>query len=205
MKSDGNNKKSTAHTKKRASRNPEGRKQAIIGAAADIISREGTKKVTNRSVAEAAGVPLGSTTQYFKSIDELRAAGLAEVAKRFQGEYDEFFTITEQGMNDVDVLVDCIYAYLSDSALIQTDVALRIAAMEDPEVRDIVKGAFTAFLAKCEKVMDRQRARILFAFIEGMMFNSIFAGIPYDRTTVRKAICLVMQGAEDEARCPAQT
>ena len=61
--------------KKRAPRDPAGRRQAIIDAAANLIAREGSSKITNRRVAEEAGVPLGSTTQYFKSIDELRREG----------------------------------------------------------------------------------------------------------------------------------
>ena len=56
--------------KKRAPRDPAGRRQAIIDAAANLIAREGSSKITNRRVAEEAGVPLGSTTQYFKSIDD---------------------------------------------------------------------------------------------------------------------------------------
>ena len=74
--------------RKRAPRNPAARRQEIIDAAADLISREGTARVTNRRVAERAGVPLGSTTQYFKSIDELRRAGLAELSRRIEREYD---------------------------------------------------------------------------------------------------------------------
>ena len=66
---------------KRAKRDPEGRRRAIIEAAAEIIASEGTRKLTHRRVAQQAGVPLGSTTQYFSSIDELRRAALAEQAR----------------------------------------------------------------------------------------------------------------------------
>ena len=38
-------------------------------------SGRSAKPWANRRVAEEAGVPLGSTTQYFKSIDELRREG----------------------------------------------------------------------------------------------------------------------------------
>ena len=182
-----------AEKRRRAPRDPEGRKQAIVEAAADIISTGGTKKVTNRSVAEHAGVPLGSTTQYFKNIDDLRTAGLKKVAERFRNEYDDVFTITKKGVEDENVLVDCILAYLANTELIQIDAALRTAAMEEPEVRDIVNGAFATFLTDCEKIMSRQRALILFAFIEGTMINSIYAGIPYERETIERAIHLILK------------
>ena len=100
--------------KRRAPRDPAGRRQAIIDAAANLIAREGGSKITNRRVAEEAGVPLGSTTQYFKSIDELRREGLAEVARRIEHEYDEAFRVTEQGIQNATALADFINEYLSD-------------------------------------------------------------------------------------------
>ncbi|TQV81143.1 TetR family transcriptional regulator [Exilibacterium tricleocarpae] len=54
-----------------------GRKQTgntrdkIINAALRIVTRDGMRGVRHRAVAQEAGVPLGSTTYYFKSIDDL--------------------------------------------------------------------------------------------------------------------------------------
>jgi len=47
------------------------RREAILDAALALIAERGTEQLTHRSVAEAAGVPLGSTTYYFASRDEL--------------------------------------------------------------------------------------------------------------------------------------
>src|SRR5215470_4689909 len=47
------------------------RREAILDAALALIAERGTEQLTHRSVAEAAGVPLGSTTYYFTSRDEL--------------------------------------------------------------------------------------------------------------------------------------
>jgi DNA-binding transcriptional regulator YbjK len=43
----------------------------IIEAALQIIAREGVRAITHRVVAREAGVSLGSTTYYFKDIDDL--------------------------------------------------------------------------------------------------------------------------------------
>ncbi len=182
--------------KKRAPRDPEGRKRAIVEAAADIIFREGTKKVTNRSVAELAGVPLGSTTQYFKSIEELRAAGLAEVAKRVQCEYDKVFATTKRGVVDVSVFAESINDYLSNKDLVRADAALHVAALEDPEFDAVARSAFESFLEKCETLMGRRKALMLFALVEGVVLNSLFADVSYDRDTVQKTIGLIMQCEE---------
>ena len=53
-------------------RDPEGRRRAIIDAAAELIVDSGASSLTHRAVAARAGVSLGSTTQYFSSLDELR-------------------------------------------------------------------------------------------------------------------------------------
>lgn len=182
--------------KKRAPRDPVGRKQAIIDAAADIIARDGTSKITNRRVAEEAGVPLGSTTQYFKSIDELRREGLAEVARRIDHEYDEVFQVTAQGSQDINALVEFISEYLSDKQRVHADAALYAASIDDPEVEDISKSAFESFLNRCRPFMDEQRAKIFCAFMEGAVINSCFMDVPYDRDTIQRAVDLIM-GEDD--------
>lgn len=178
--------------RKRAPRNPAARKQAIIDAAADLISREGSGKVTHRKVAQHAGVPLGSTTQYFKSIDELRRAGLARLAERIGREYDAVFDVVAQGSQDADALADAIYGYLCDRDQVSADAALYAAAIEDPEVRSITRESFEAFLERCAPYMDAERAKVLFAFTEGAVMNSCFMGFPYDQQTVRKAVELIL-------------
>ena len=47
------------------------RREVILDAALALIAARGTEQLTHRSVAEEAGVPLGSTTYYFASRDEL--------------------------------------------------------------------------------------------------------------------------------------
>lgn len=182
--------------RKYAPRNPEARRQRIIEAAADIIAREGSSMVTNRKVAERAGVPLGSTTQYFKSIDELRRAGLAEVARRLTRDYDEVFQVVAQEEEKEDALASAICDYLSQPARVSADAALGTAAIEDPEVKDIAVQTFERFLDQCEPYMDVDRAKILFAFVEGAVINSCFMGVPYDNEIIRKAVGLIMSDGQ---------
>ncbi|OUO87558.1 hypothetical protein B5F40_13560 [Gordonibacter sp. An230] len=181
--------------RKRSPRNPAARKQKIVDAAADLISRMGSGRITHRKVAERAGVPLGSTTQYFKSIDELRHAGLAELARRIEREYDEVFLVVAQRSHGSDVLADAITEYLSNLERVNADAALYAGAIEDPEVRSIAKESFESFLERCEPYVDAVRAKILFAFMEGAVINSCFMGVPYDRETVREAVALILEGS----------
>lgn len=178
--------------RKRAPRNPEARKRQIIEAAADIIAREGPGKVTNRKVAEQAGVPLGSTTQYFKSVDELRRAGLSEVAQRLARDYDEVFQVVAQGEGTACALAEAISDYLSRPDRVLADASLGTAAIGDPEVRDIAARTFEQFLAQCEPYMTADRAKILFAFVEGAVINSCLMGVPYSKELIREAVSLIL-------------
>src|SRR3954462_3237525 len=58
----------------------EGRREQILEATLRVIGRSGREAVTHRAVAEEAGVPLGSTTYYFDSRDDLLRQSLEHVA-----------------------------------------------------------------------------------------------------------------------------
>jgi DNA-binding transcriptional regulator YbjK len=59
---------------------PPGRRDVLIGAAVQLIAREGLAAVSHRTVAKAAGVPLGATTYYFASKTELLREALEVLA-----------------------------------------------------------------------------------------------------------------------------
>jgi TetR/AcrR family transcriptional regulator, regulator of biofilm formation and stress response len=71
----------------------QGRREQILDAALRIIGRSGREAVTHRAVAEEAGVPLGSTTYYFDSRDDLLAQALEHVAQR---ETERFQKLAEE-------------------------------------------------------------------------------------------------------------
>ena len=182
----------TEQPRKRAPRNPEKRKQIIINAAASLITQEGSNKLTHRKVAELAGVPLGSTTKYFKSIDELKRAGLSQLAQEIEQEYNDMFLVIAENKSRNKVIADAINAYLSEPKTLRADAALYTAAIEDPEVRTITKKSFESFLARCEPYMEIEQAKILFAFVEGAVINSCFMDVPYDSHTIETAVNLIL-------------
>ena len=58
------------------------RREQILEATLRVIGRDGREAVTHRAVAEEAGVPLGSTTYYFDSRDDLLGQALEHVARK---------------------------------------------------------------------------------------------------------------------------
>lgn len=73
--------KSTERKRTRGPNDPD-RPARIARAAIAVIAEHGIDALTHRKVAAAAGVPLGSTTYHFASLDDLVAAALAEAAAR---------------------------------------------------------------------------------------------------------------------------
>ena len=58
-----------------------GRRDRIATAAISVIREQGITALTHRRVAAAAGVPLGSTTYHFATLDDLAAAALEKAAE----------------------------------------------------------------------------------------------------------------------------
>jgi DNA-binding transcriptional regulator YbjK len=58
----------------------EARRTSIVASAADLLLADGVTAVTHRAVAARAGVPLGATTYYFSSRDDLVACALDAAA-----------------------------------------------------------------------------------------------------------------------------
>ncbi len=72
----------------RRRRDPEARRREIVTAAAELIVEVGAEAVTHRKVAARAGVPLGATTQYFDTLDDLRSAAFRALADEVDARLD---------------------------------------------------------------------------------------------------------------------
>ncbi len=65
-----------------------GRRDRIAAAALEVALAQGVHAVSHRAVAAAAGVPLGSTTYHFRTLDDLLAAAMGRAAAAFAAELD---------------------------------------------------------------------------------------------------------------------
>ena len=178
--------------KQRAPRDPLGRKNAIIDAAADILVQEGIRNVTNRKVAERAGVPLGSTTQYFKNIDELRYEALAKVARETDQEYEKMFERIKTDGVDADSIADALNLYLKDPKKVQADAELYAVAIDDPKFRTLTHQLYETFLKRCVPLIDEWRSEVLCTFIDGVVIHACLDGEPLNPESIRKAIHSIM-------------
>lgn len=173
---------------KRAKRDPEGRKRAIVEAAADLIMHGDGTRLTHRRVAAHAGVPLGSTTQYFASIEELRRAGMAALAEQVERDYDAMFADIARKGGTAEALADAINEYLMDRDQVEADAAYYSASVTDPEVRKLARKAFISMVERLLPYASEAQAVALAAFIDGVTLDTHILGTPIDPEAVRIAV-----------------
>jgi DNA-binding transcriptional regulator YbjK len=122
-----------------ATQTRQGRREQILEAALRLIGRSGRESITHRAVAEEAGVPLGSTTYYFKSRDDLLGQALEHVAaeeiERY-GQLGEELRGVKSGRELADRLIDELVAAAEDRVAYTAEYELWLEAGRRPELRE---------------------------------------------------------------------
>ena len=116
-----------------------GRREQILEAALRVIGRAGVQAVTHRAVAEEASVPLGSTTYYFDSRDDLVRQALEYVAasevERYGQRGEELRTV-KTPRQLADRLIDELVAAAQDRIAYIAEYELWLEAGRRPELRE---------------------------------------------------------------------
>jgi TetR/AcrR family transcriptional regulator, regulator of biofilm formation and stress response len=116
-----------------------GRREQILEATLRVIGRSGRQAVTHRAVAEEAGVPLGSTTYYFKSRDDLLRQALEHVAasevERYAARAEELRAV-KSARELADRLIDDLVAAAKDRIAYIAEYELWLEAGQRPELRE---------------------------------------------------------------------
>ena len=117
----------------------ESRREQILEAALRVIGRSGRSAVTHRAVAEEAGVPLGSTTYYFDSRDDLLRQALEHVAasevERYAKRGEELRSV-KSAHELADSLTDDLVSRAQDRVAYIAEYELWLEAGQRPELRE---------------------------------------------------------------------
>ena len=155
----------------RRRRDPEARRREIVTAAAELIVEVGAEAVTHRMVAARAGVPLGATTQYFDTLDDLRAAAFRALAEEVDARLDGVRqTLAERGVSP-HTIATLIADSLEDAHAVQADRAVVTAAVHDPRLRELARHLSDRLVELLEPTYGEDRARAAMIFIDGVMWN----------------------------------
>lgn len=172
-------------------RDPERRRREIIDAAVALMVEEGSDALTHRKVAARAGVPLGSTTQYFATLDDLRAASmrtLMDEAEEWLAELEAEFV--REGAS-AEAYAAAMHRYLSDPQLVGGDFAMTCAAQSSPAMRELSLHWTSRLVEALSRRIPRENARAVAMFTDGACMDTVIAGEPMDLGLLERTVAVL--------------
>ena len=165
-----------------AASEPLPRREAILDAALAVIAARGTESVTHRSVAAEAGVPLGSTTYYFSSRDELvREAFRRYVTRVMELLYairDETQPRNAAGL--ADFLIEVARREIAGRWTLIVEYELVVRSAHDPELAAEFQRAERALTSGLAELLEGlgaphpfDGARVLIALVRGFELEGL--------------------------------
>jgi DNA-binding transcriptional regulator YbjK len=154
------------------------RREQILEATLRLIGRSGRQAVTHRAVAEEAGVPLGSTTYYFDSRDDLLGQALEHVSAQEVKRYAELTDDLRQLSTPVELadrLLSNLVAAAQDRTAYIAEYELWLEAGRRPDLRqaaqswcDAEQRAVAGALEHLGSTDPRADASIVVATLDGL-------------------------------------
>jgi DNA-binding transcriptional regulator YbjK len=172
-----------------ARRDPAGRRRAIVRAAVEAIAEVGVGQVTHRRIAARAGVPLGSTTYYFPTLEDLVSAALREATETARAQLETWADELLASEDVVATFVDLARRYLADreQALLEYEVCL--AATRTPQLRPVACLWIDGLRGICARFAGgRDRGFALAALVDGALLQALVTGDELDAAGLRAGV-----------------
>ena len=189
-----------AQTKIKRRKTTSDRREQILRAALTLIAAEGVAGITHRRIAEEAGVPLGSTTYYFESLDQLLREAFVHHIERATQIYDA--TASEQPVTDAESLASYL-AELSlrefeEGAFLLGEYELTLFAARDEEVARALAIWDDSMIASLAKSLDQigvsapfEAGRTLLHLMRGHELESLTRKV-FDSAALKKRLVVVI-------------
>lgn len=189
------------HGRKTARAKSESRRRNILEAALEIAAKEGVRGIKHRPVARLAGVPLASTTYYFKDIEELIQDAFMLFAENANRDLESFYAALNQlidralargSLNTLQgrealagELADYIAGYFGErlrnnQATILTEQAFLAEALREPGLEELAQRYRRAWLDGVEGILTRlgtaqprRDAALLISVVSGMGYDGL--------------------------------
>lgn len=169
-------------------RDPEARRREIVTAASELVVENGAASLTHRAVAARAGVPLGSTTQHFASIDEIREAALQLLADEIDESLARMEVYIDSVRDNLDPLIDEFCYFLRDPRAVNADIALMTTATTDPHLRALALRWTDRLIEMLARTLGKERATAIATYYDGVTIHAGLHEQPIDRETIKRTI-----------------
>lgn len=165
------------------------RRDRLIQVALDVIAEHGIAGITHRRVAQAANVPLGSTTYHFAGIDDLLVEAFRrfseDIATRYRDRLRDATTLDDAREAIVDLVCGGLWATRRNMML---SFELYAYAGRNPRLKEVLIGWMAQSHQALEQHFPPHTARILDAFLEGVTIHNNATENLIPRDDVRKIV-----------------
>jgi DNA-binding transcriptional regulator YbjK len=172
----------------RARRDPAGRRRRIAEAAAELIMETGTSAVSHRQVARRAEVPLGSTTQHFATLDDLREAALAILVEKYEAELSSVEAALAAAGSPPHTVARLMHEWLSTGDLLRLETVLYTAAIRDAALRPLALRWFDRFVSLLSRYTDPATAWAVAVYLDGATFQAVLTGTPVELDLITRTV-----------------
>ena len=150
------------------------RRDRIARAAVAVIAEHGIDSLTHRKVAAMAGVPLGSTTYHFASLEELIAAALDKAAEAGIGQLQAW----ADGLDDGDDVASALADYVIESIGERREQTLAeynlyVLALHRPHLQQAAVAWDSALSDVLIALTDRPTGRMLGTLLCGLLMQNV--------------------------------
>ncbi len=157
----------------------------IAEAACAVVAQRGVGGVTHRAVAAAAGVPLGSTTYHFATLDDLLAVALASAAEQNIARLRRWERSLTAGTGLAAALADLVLREVATNrAQTVVEYELYVAALHRPRLRQASTAWDNAMVEIFASRTDLVTGRLLAATFCRLVLQALLAEHPPTRQDV---------------------
>ncbi|WP_331766579.1 TetR family transcriptional regulator [Embleya sp. NBC_00896] len=163
--------------------------------ACEVIGEVGVGNTTHRLVAARAGVPLGATTYYFASLDDLVAAALEHASAETLELVRRWMERARDSADLPGVLTALTGEYLADRPRAMVEYELYVAAARSPELRGFARAWVDGVNDFLSVRVGPRAASAAVAILDGTMLHALTLDVPLDREQLRWALARCLEGA----------
>ncbi|GGH43961.1 TetR/AcrR family transcriptional regulator [Microbacterium album] len=155
------------------------RRSELADTAIAIVAGEGLRALTHRAVDRAAGVPAGTTSNYFRTRDAVVAAAISRMEQRDLAAWESLGRSLPGSPSELAGMLAAAVVALGERDAAQTRARL-ILSLDRP---DAVAAAHARFVDRVELLLravgvtddPRRRARRIVDFCDGVLVHAVGA------------------------------
>ncbi|WP_158862320.1 TetR/AcrR family transcriptional regulator [Leifsonia sp. AG29] len=181
-----------------------GRGEHIIEVALQVIVDKGVGGLTQRLVAGAADVPLGSVTYHYPTKRELVRAAFALFVEEQTALYERIVGAANTQAELLEVLEGMVTGGPNRERAGVLGFELHLAALRDPWLRDLTQRWTDASRTTLARLMDPESAADLDAFLEGLILHSLLAPERSGRPPTRRSIARFLETVDGPVAGPRE-